>query len=151
MAQIHKLDLVNFQPENKEHLKTMKNSIYFDLYSNTELFVKMLETTDFKKVDIDKDDFKTHIYKDKCFLSIDITDNFDFDDHHYLFDAFNVYYASNNFSYYRVHKTLTKAWRKILKDTYSNTTYPEDLKKVLKKELKDIVEKFNKDNVDLLY
>lgn len=151
MSLIHKLNLEKFQPDNKDHIKALKQSKYFELYSNTELFTKMLEDTNFDPTDAEADDYVKYAFNGKIYLGLDTTDlSVDNDDNHYLFDNFNVYYASNNFSYYKIHKTLTKAWRKILKDTYSNTTYRADLKKVLKKELNELIDKFNKDNVDLL-
>ena len=39
-----KASLVHFQPNCKEHQEALKNSEYFELFSNTDLFLKMLET-----------------------------------------------------------------------------------------------------------
>ena len=149
MSKIHKDNLTEVQSISNKMLSSKSNK-HFELFSNTDLFVKMLKTIEFDNPEVDNDDFKKYIIDGKIYLGLDTTEDFEFDENHYLFDAFNVYYAYNSFVYYSVHKGLTKAWRKILKDTYNNTSYPEDLKKVLKKELKDIVDKFNEDNVDLL-
>ena len=147
---IDKGNLVEF--DNQEHSIALKikTNKYFNLFSNTDLFCKVLEEHEFKDLDVDPNDFKTYVIDGKLFIGIDIIDDFENDTHHYLYDAYNVYSAINNFAYYRKCKVLTKAWRKSLKSTYADTTYPEDLKKVLKKELKEIVDKFNDDNVDLL-
>ena len=148
--QIHKDDLVEFDHNEHAIALKIKTNKYYNLFSNTALFCKMLEETHFKNLEVDNEDFKTYIIDGKIFIGVDITDDFDFDDHHYLFDAFNVYYAVNSFGYYKVNKPLTTAWRKTLKTAYPNTSYGEDVKKMLKAELQEIVKKFNDDNVDLL-
>ena len=127
---IHKASLVHFQPKCKEHQEALKNSKYFEIFSNTDLFLQMLEDTDFDSVAVEKNDFKKFIVEDKLFMGIDIIDNIEFDEHHYLFDAFNVYYAVNGFGYYKLNKTLTKVWRKTLINDYPNSTFHAEVKKM---------------------
>jgi len=151
MSKIHKACLVHFNPKHNEHLEALRKNKYFELFSNTDLFTEMLERTNFDLTDAEAEDYNQYIIEGKIYIGLDTTElSVDNDDNHYLFDAFNVYYASNNFAYYQLHKGLTNAWRKTLVDAYSNTTYPTDLKKVLKRELKEIVDKFKKDNSNLL-
>lgn len=150
--QIEKSNLVELNPNSKEYALAvqLERNKYYELFSNTDLFCKMLEETDFDDLAIDADDFKKYVVDGKIYLGLDVTEYIELDDHHYLFDAFNVYYALNDFTSYNINRPLTKAWRKTLKTTYPNTSYGEDVKKVLKAELQEIVKKFNDDNVDLL-
>ena len=148
--QIHKASLVKFQPNCYEHVQIISNNNWYPLFSDENLFKEMLEEIEFTSVDAEKNDFKRLIVEDKLFIGIDVTDNNDFDEHHYLFNEFYVYYAVNGFAYYKVNKTLTKAWRKKLKTTFPSTNYGKELKNLLNQELQEIVDKFNKDNIDLL-
>ena len=150
MSEIHKLNLEKFQPDNKDHIEALKQSQYYELFSNSELFTQMLAETNFDHTDEKADDYVKYVVDGKIYFGLDTTEIFNLDENHYLFDAFNVYHAVNHFAYYKVKKSLTKAWRKTLKETFSHTTYKADLKKVLKKELNEPIDKFNKDNVDLL-
>jgi len=148
---IPKASLVHFQPKCKEHQEALKNSEYFELFSNTDLFLQMLEDTDFDHVeDAEPDDFKKYVIEGKIFLGLTTTEYISLDDNNYLFDAFNVYYASNCFEYYRIHTGLTKAWRKTLINEYKNSAYHAEVKKLTKQELKELVDQFKKDNSDLL-
>lgn len=148
---IPKASLVHFQPNRKEHQKALKNSEYFELFSNTDLFLQMLEDTDFDHVeDAEPDDFKKYVIEGKLFIGLTTTEYISLDDNNYLFDAFNVYYAPNDWAYYRIHTGLTKAWRKTLINEYPNSTYHAEVRKLLRKELQEIVDQFNEENADLL-
>ena len=147
MTQIHRDKLTKIEEVTKKQI-LLKTNNYFELFSNTDLFIKMLKNINFDNPEVDDKDFKKYVIDNKIYIGLDTT-NLSVDNH-YLFDAFNVYYASNNFAYYRVHNSLTKAWRTTLKNTYPNSTYPQALTKVIKKELQEIIDKFNNDNADLL-
>ena len=147
---IPKASLVHFQPNCKEHTEIVNNDKYFSFYANTDLFVQMLEETEFDSVSVQKEDFKNYIVEDKFFIGLDLTDNIELDEHHYLFNGFNVYYAPNDWAYYRIHTGLTKAWRKTLINEYPNSTYHAEVRKLLRKELQEIVDQFNEENADLL-
>ena len=148
---IHKASLVNFQPKCREHYLALKKSKYYELFSNTDLFLQMLADINFDIVeDAEPDDFKRYIIEGKLYIGLDTTEYINLDENHYLFDAFNVYYTTNDFSNYYMHTDLTKAWRKTLKNAYPNSTYGEDVSKLTKLELRELVNQFKKDNADLL-
>ena len=148
---IHKASLVNFQPNCREHQEALKKSKFYEYFCNTDMFLQMLENTNFDHVeDVELDDFKKYVVEGKIYIGLDTTEYISLDENHYLFDAFNVYYASNNWEYYRIHKVLTNAWRKTLVNEYPNSTYHSTVKELTKKELEEIVDQFKKDHADLL-
>lgn len=151
MPKIHKASLINFQPNCLEHQKALDKCKYYEYFSNTDLFIKVLEDINFDIVeDVEPDDFKKYVIEDKIFIGLDTTEYISLDDKHYLFDAFNVYFALNDCEHYRLNKTLTKAWRTALVNEYPNSTYHLAVKKLTNKELDEMIEQFKQDNAELL-
>ena len=154
MKQFHSASLVKFFSECKEHQDILAKNNAYPFHDNLMLIKNFLEDTDFPGgVDIDENDYKTYVVEESLMIGIDLV-NDDLDEYKYLFDAFNVYFCQEGSLVYTQDPTLTKAWRKTMKNYYHNTTYLKNVQKLLQQEFKEkqdkLIEEFNQDNIDLL-
>lgn len=64
--------------------------------------------------------------------------NDDYDEYRYLFNAYNVYIYDTY--YYAQDESLTRKWRKIMKNAYPASLYVKDVKNLLQEEKEKRIE-----------
>ncbi len=143
MKQFHSACLINFYPNCKEHLDILDKNKDYNFSKNLNLIKDLLEKTDFPGgVDIDEQDYKRFVVEDTLMVGIDLI-NDDLDEYKYLFDAFNVYFCEEGSLYYTQDPTLTRAWRKVMKETYPLSTYAKDVRLLIEDERKKALAEIN--------
>lgn len=145
MKQIHVASLVNFQPQCTEHVEALRKIKDYNFNKNIHLIKSFLESTDFTGgIYFDDNDFKKFIVEDTFMIGIDVI-NDDLDDCRYLFDAFNVYFSTEDFKTYLRDPRLTKTWRIAMKTAFPNGKYEYDAKMSINQERKEALAQINAD------
>lgn len=148
MKEIKPASLVKYFNTCKEHRDIKRKLGQYNFSENVEMITAVLQATDFVDgVQIYKEDIKNYIVEDNFLIGLDVFEDINLDEYKYLFDAFDVYFYSDEKKEYVQDKTLTKVWRNAMKITYANSTYADDLRLKLEQERKQAHTKID-ENID---